>query len=89
MAMNAFLGIDGGGSSLRVVAVDGEMNILAEARRGTANPSSIGRDASKSLTQGAIREILSTVPHITAAGIGIAGAAAAHSADWLDEVIKQ
>jgi glucosamine kinase len=88
MAMT-YLGIDGGGSNLRLAVTDENLNVLAEAQRETANPSSIGRDAAKRLIQDAIREIVAKSPPIQAVGIGIAGAAKVHSADWLREVVRE
>lgn len=87
MTDSAYMGIDGGGSTLRIAVVDSAMRVLAETQRGTANPSSIGRDAAKALIQDAMREVMKVSPPIAAVGIGIAGAAAAHSADWLREVV--
>jgi glucosamine kinase len=84
-----YLGIDGGGSNLRLAVVDDNLNVLVEAQRETANPSSIGRDAAKMLIQDAIREIALKSPPIRAVGIGIAGAAKSHSADWLREVVEE
>jgi glucosamine kinase len=89
MDMSVFLGIDGGGSNLRLAVTDAALHILAETRRGSANPSSIGWDAAKALIQGAIREVTTQAGAIEAVGIGIAGAAASHSADWLREVVGE
>jgi N-acetylglucosamine kinase-like BadF-type ATPase len=85
----AWMGIDGGGSNLRVVITDDALMPLAEARRTTANPSVIGRDAAGALIQDAIRDALAqTSARVQAVGIGIAGAAAIHSADWLMRVVQ-
>ena len=85
----ALLGIDGGGSSLRVVITDAALSPLAEAVRSTANPSVIGHDAAGALIQSAIREALAQVSApIEAAGIGVAGASVVHSADWLVRVVR-
>ncbi len=82
------MGIDGGGSTLRVVIVDHALIPLAEALRSTANPSVIGHDAAAALIQSAMREALSQVSEpIDAVGIGVAGASAVHSAAWLLEVV--
>lgn len=83
-----FMGIDGGGSNLRVVITDAAMQIMASSQRGTANPSTIGHDAAAALIQDAMREVLAQINDpIKGAGIGIAGAAASHSADWLRDVV--
>ncbi len=82
-----FLGIDGGGTHLRVVIVDRDMNPLASVTQGNVNPSTIGRLAA----QARIRQAVTRALHqtglepsaIAAAGIGIAGASAEHSRPWL------
>lgn len=86
----AFMGIDGGGSTLRVAVVDGALVPLAVATRATANPSVIGHEAAAALIQDAMREALAqTNAPVEAAAIGIAGASAAHSADWLLRVVRE
>lgn len=82
--MSYTIGIDGGGSTLRVAIVDDALTVVASAARGTANPSAIGREAAAALIGDALREALATadVP-IAAVGIGVAGASAAYAADWL------
>jgi N-acetylglucosamine kinase-like BadF-type ATPase len=87
--MNIWIGIDGGGSNLRIVAVDDTLKTLAQATRGTANPSAIGRDASAALMQDALREVLAIVPvaSVAGVGIGVAGASAVYAEDWLRAVI--
>lgn len=80
------LGIDGGGSNLRAAAVDDALTVLAQAGRGTANPSSIGREASAALIQDAIREVIAALPAaepIHAVGIGVAGASPEYADAWL------
>ena len=86
--MAYFIGIDGGGSNLRVVVVDENMQIQVTARRGTANPSIIGREQSAALVQDALREVLAQNHEpILGVGIGIAGASAVYARDWLHSVI--
>lgn len=89
--MRRFMGIDGGGSNLRVVIVDERMNELALQRSTTANPSVIGFDTSKTLIQQTIREALSqaNMDTVDAVGIGIAGAAATRSQDWLESLVLE
>jgi glucosamine kinase len=90
--VTVYVGIDGGGSSLRVVVVDAALNVLAETRRGTANPNTTGHDTAAALIQDAIREALILAGKnrvdVAGAGIGIAGASNVHSADWLREVVS-
>jgi N-acetylglucosamine kinase-like BadF-type ATPase len=82
--MMVTMGIDGGGSGVRVVVADEHLHVLAEATGTTANPSTIGRKVATAVIQDAMREALESVQHpIRAVGIGIAGASAAYATDWL------
>ena len=85
MSARLFLGIDGGGSRLRICLVDEAMNQVAALEFGTANPNVIGHDAAAVLIQRALAELLQTSdePKIVAGGIGIAGASSEHSEPWL------
>lgn len=88
-----YLGIDGGGSNLRAALINQDAQPVAELKiPRTANPSSIGRDAAAKLLQESVNGILSqaslTAEQITAVGVGIAGADAVHSSDWLTEVLR-
>ena len=86
--MTLYMGIDGGGSNLRVVIVDEQMQILVTVQRGTANPRIIGQEQSALLIQDAMREALAQVTEpVRGVGIGIAGASAVYARDWLHEVI--
>jgi N-acetylglucosamine kinase-like BadF-type ATPase len=88
-----YLGIDGGGSNLRAVLTTSDLTPLAEWQVArTSNPSSIGREAAAQLLQEAVSGVLFQAgvspDAATAVGIGVAGADAAHSADWLAEVLR-
>lgn len=86
-----YIGIDGGGSNLRVAVVNQDMKILAQCQRGSVNPSSVGRETSAALIQDAMREAIQhvslTPSQITAVGIGVAGAPANREAAWLREIV--
>jgi N-acetylglucosamine kinase-like BadF-type ATPase len=84
-----WMGIDGGGSNLRVVITDDEMNVLASAQGPAANPSAVGRAQAAGRIGAAIREALydARLKTVTGAAIGVAGASADHSARWLREVL--
>lgn len=86
------MGIDGGGSSLRVVITDSALKILAQSQDETANPSIIGHDLAAQRIQSTIQSALAqsglSPAQITGVGIGIAGAAAAHSEAWLHQVVS-
>lgn len=85
------MGIDGGGTSVRVVITTSDLTIAGESRGETVNPSVVGRDVAASRIHNAIHAALDqarlTPDAIASVGIGVAGAGAAHSADWLHEVI--
>ncbi len=90
--MTLYLGIDGGGSTLRVALTDADLRPLAQAETaGSANPSLIGQDAAAILIQQMVSQLIAqagiTADAITAAGIGIAGAAVSHSAVWLRKLL--
>jgi activator of 2-hydroxyglutaryl-CoA dehydratase len=89
--MTIWVGIDGGGTNLRVAVVNAELVVLGEARRGTANPSTIGREAAAALVQETLAEALQQAgkspEDVAGVGVGIAGASADHSEDWLREII--
>ncbi|MCC7208862.1 MAG: hypothetical protein IT323_16250 [Anaerolineae bacterium] len=89
--MALYMGIDGGGSTLRVVVADDEMGEAARVERAQpSNPSAIGPDTARALVQGAMRDVLAGLDadHVRGVGIGIAGASAEHSADWLRETVR-
>lgn len=86
--MTAFMGIDGGGSTLRVVIIDAEANILTEVVDSTANPNLIGHDSAVKHIQSAMQTALETVENVAGVGIGIAGASAEYAADWLLSIVQ-
>ncbi|GAB4518473.1 MAG: N-acetylglucosamine kinase [Anaerolineae bacterium] len=89
--MTILMGIDGGGSHLRVVIVSPDLEMKASLTTTTANPSVIGHLKAVDVVQSAVRDCVAraglTVEAITAVGVGIAGAAASHSEEWLREVL--
>jgi len=90
--MTYWMGIDGGGSNLRVVIANSDLEILVQSQAETANPSIIGHNLAAQRIQLAISETLTKAglspSQIKGVGIGIAGAAAAHSATWLRETVS-
>lgn len=88
--MTYFMGIDGGGSNLRVAIIDKNATVAIEVSKGSANPNLIGREASAQHIQAAMREALSAMPDVTieAVGIGIAGASAEYAAEWLHQTVS-
>lgn len=87
-----FMGIDGGGSKLRIALANSQLNVLSSLRAGGANPNIIGRAAARAQVRRGIRALLERAglqaEDITAAAIGIAGASNLHSEPWLVETVK-
>jgi N-acetylglucosamine kinase-like BadF-type ATPase len=85
------LGIDGGGSTVRVVAVSSDLVVLGESKGPTANPNLVGRPAAMKTIQTAMLDAVDNAglqaDSIEGVGIGVAGAEAAHSEAWLREVV--
>lgn len=85
------MGIDGGGSTVRVAIVTPTLQVSGQVEGATANPSVVGPEQAATTIQQAMRDALHaahlTPGQIAAVGIGVAGAAARHSADWLREVV--
>ena len=92
--MNAplFMGIDGGGTRLRIAIVDADLNIIAQVSDSAANPNIIGHDAAQKHIQHSIGRALKQAGimplAINAVGIGIAGASHQHSRAWLVDTLE-
>jgi N-acetylglucosamine kinase-like BadF-type ATPase len=86
------VGIDGGGSTVRAVVMDENLSVVGQSAGGAVNPNLVGRAAAAGTIQTAVRAALAktalTPEQIGAVGIGVAGADAAHSADWLRETVR-
>ncbi len=86
------VGIDGGGSTVRVAVATPTLDVAAQSEGGAANPSAIGREAAAESIRGTLRAALDAAGvaprQVAAVGIGVAGAAASHSAEWLREVVR-
>lgn len=89
--MSLVMGIDGGGSTVRVVITDATLAARGQATGPTANPSAAGRARAAEVIQTAMRAALAAAgceaEQIAAVGIGVAGAAATHAADWLRQTV--
>lgn len=91
--MSYYMGIDGGGSTLRVALIHRDsLQPSVEIQRGTANPNLIGRETAAQQIQAAMRDSLSqagiTAEQVQGVGIGIAGASAAYASDWLHALVR-
>jgi|GEM_PF-168297 len=91
MSRRYFMGIDGGGSTLRVVITDDELTRIANHQGTTANPNLIGHDVATQHIRDAVHITLQQAnllhDDISAVAIGIAGASNLHSEVWLKSVI--
>lgn len=79
------MGIDGGGSTVRVAITAADLSVIAQIDGDSVNPSSIGHEMAAARIQTAMRAALDAAggPSIAAVGIGVAGAMGAHSEPWL------
>lgn len=87
-----FMGIDGGGTSLRIVISDGDLRVINSLKTSAANPNLLSHDQAQRHIRAAIEDCLREADispdSIQAAGIGIAGASAEHSRDWLIATVE-
>lgn len=86
-----YIGIDGGGSTLRIGAYTATMQPVAEiTKRQSANPSVIGRDPARALLQATLRDLIEQLPAdetVKAVGVGIAGADSRRAREWIESVV--
>ncbi len=82
-----FMGIDGGGTSLRIAITDGDAQVIKSLKTSASNPNLVGHDQAQRHIRAAIQDCLRAAEvspcAIQSAAIGIAGASAEHSRDWL------
>lgn len=83
----AFIGVDGGGSTLRVVVVDESMAVLARQSGETVNPSVVGQPEAASRIRDVVRQAIQQAglrrSDIQAIALGIAGAPVSRARHWL------
>jgi glucosamine kinase len=86
------MGIDGGGSTIRVVIVTPDMTTITETQGSLANPYVIGQEKSAATIQSQMRKTLTQAnlrpDQISGVGVGVAGAGEAHLQEWLHGVIS-
>ena len=87
MSEPLFLGVDGGGSTLRIAIVSHDLVSRSTVTASSANPNLIGHDAAQALIRRgigqALRQANARPADISAAAIGVAGASDTHSREWL------
>lgn len=90
--MTIVMGIDGGGSAVRVVVCDSDLTVLGQSQGPTANPSLVGYETAAQAIRAAMRGALAQAgldaDRIAAVGIGVAGAAGVAFKAWLREAIR-
>lgn len=84
------MGVDGGGSTVRVAITTPDLHIVGEARGASANPVTVGAKTAARTIQDAMRAAMqaagATPQQIAAVALGIAGAPSLYSADWVRAV---
>lgn len=90
--MAYFMGIDGGGSTIRILIVDEALSPLIEVKGGAVNPNSMGYDHATTLIRATIQQALAEanlIPsQIHAVCIGIAGVHDYLNHGWLTQVVQ-
>lgn len=85
------VGVDGGGSKVRVAVISADLTIHGQSEGGSANPNAAGSDAAMQTIQTCIRSAVNAAgidpAQIQAAGIGVAGADMIHAREWVRQVI--
>ena len=86
------MGIDGGGSNLRIVIATSDLVQISSSHGSTVNPSIVGFETAQQLIRSKIQEGLTnanlTADQISGVGIGIAGADVNHAGEWLKRTIR-
>jgi glucosamine kinase len=87
-----YVGIDGGGTHVRVVVCDSSLNIIGESAGAGVNPGAVGHDLAAARIEQTILAALDdaglTTEDVLGAGAGIAGAAEEHSRAWVKQTIE-
>ncbi|MCY3799367.1 MAG: hypothetical protein OXG84_16285 [Chloroflexi bacterium] len=87
-----FMGIDGGGSTLRIAIVNAKLDKFSSLKAGAVNPSVVGHSEARARIQrgvgAALGEASLRPERISAVGIGVAGASNLRNERWLLETLK-
>lgn len=91
--MTLFMGIDGGGSTLRVAVVNESLKMVGDYQDNqSVNPVVVGKDIAQQRIhqgmQGALKQAQCDAAAIQAVAIGVAGAASSHATPWLNEILQ-
>jgi N-acetylglucosamine kinase-like BadF-type ATPase len=86
------IGIDGGGSTLRVVVVTPDLNVIGRGRGGNVNPNSAGREIAAQTLHDALYAALADaqigMDAISAVGAGVAGTNNPTIRTWLHDTLS-
>ena len=88
------MGIDGGGSTVRVAILTPALDVVAETSGPAVNPGTVGRDESARRIQAAMRAALQQAglrpEQLGGVGVGVAGASNRYewAAPWLRDVVR-
>lgn len=92
MTEKLFMGIDGGGTGMRIAIADFNLNVERVVESKLANPNLIGREVAKQHIQRSMAQVLQeagrTPENIAAVAIGISGASNEHSCAWLIKTLS-
>lgn len=91
MTDKLFMGIDGGGTGMRIAIADFNLKVERVVETKPANPNLIGSEVAKQLIQRSIAQALQETGRrpedIAAVAIGISGASNEHSCAWLIDTL--
>ncbi len=91
--MTFVLGIDGGGSTLRVVLTDAHLTVRGQSHGGSVNPNVVGQDIAGEAIRAAMKDVLLEAGlspgQIAGVGIGIAGASQEDFKAWLAQIVAE
>jgi glucosamine kinase len=91
--MTYLMGIDGGGSTVRVAIVTPDLSVIVQTRGPCVNPYVVGQEKSTAVIQAEITQALTqaalTPDQISGVGVGIAGTSATGLWEWLHGVVAE
>lgn len=91
--MSFYIGIDGGGSNIRVAVVKPDLTVVGQADSTSVNPNIVGFPTARKIIQETIDQALQHAnlksSEITGVGIGVAGAPQNVADSWLRETLTE
>ncbi|MEQ8673105.1 MAG: BadF/BadG/BcrA/BcrD ATPase family protein [Aggregatilineales bacterium] len=87
------MGIDGGGSTVRVAIFTPQLDLIAESTGSTANPNTVGHETAayniQNTIMGTLERAKLTHNQVACVGIGVGGAAPEREGNWLNNLIEE